>query len=61
MNKARIYTEHYTNLTAEEVVRPYNDAQDNAYPGDEVALEDEMEKRGLSADVDDMFSYPCPT
>lgn len=61
MNKARIYTEDYSKLTDEEVVMTYNAVMANAYPGDEVALEDEMEKRGLSADVDDMFAYPCPT
>jgi len=60
MNKARIYTEDYSRLTDEEVVMTYNAVMANAYPGDEVALKDEKEKRGLSAHIDDMFAYPCP-
>jgi hypothetical protein len=44
------YTEDYSKMTNEEVVMTYNAVMANAYPGDECALEDEMEKRGIDAD-----------
>ena len=50
MNKARIYTEDYSTMTDEQLVQTYNAVMANAYPGDECAIEDEMEKRGLEFD-----------
>ena len=44
------YTEDYSKMTDEEVVMTYNAVMANAYAGDECALEDEMEKRGIDAD-----------
>ena len=41
------YTEDYSKMTDEEVVMTYNAVMANAYPGDECAIEDEMEKRNL--------------
>jgi hypothetical protein len=40
----------YSKMSDEEVVMTYNAVMANAYLGDECALEDEMEKRGLDAD-----------
>ena len=44
------YTEDYSKMTDAEVVMTYNAVMANAYLGDECALEDEMEKRGIDAD-----------
>ena len=41
------YTEDYSKMTDEELVMTYNAVMANAYPGDECAIEDEMEKRNL--------------
>jgi len=55
------YTEDYSKMTDEELVMTYNAVMANAYPGDECAIEDEMQKRELSADMDEMFAYPTPS
>ena len=47
------YTEDYSKMTDEQLVQTYNAVMANAYPGDECAIEDEMEKRGLSGDWTD--------
>jgi len=44
------YKEDYSKMTDAEIVMTYNAVMANAYPGDECALEDEMEKRNLDAD-----------
>ena len=56
-----MFTEDYSKMTDSELVQTYNAVMANAYPGDECAIEDEMQKRGLSADMDEMFAYPTPS
>ena len=47
------YTEDYSKMTDSELVQTYNAVMANAYPGDECAIEDEMEKRSLTGDWTD--------
>lgn len=51
-------TQTYKEMADMELIDTYNAVMANAYPGDEFALEEEMESRGLT---EDMFEYPCPT
>ena len=51
-------TQNYREMADMELINTYNAVMANAYPGDEFALEEEMESRGLT---EDMFEYPCPT
>ena len=44
------YTEDYSKMTDERLVETYNAVMANAYIGDECAIEDEMQKRGLDPD-----------
>jgi hypothetical protein len=44
------YTEDYTKMSNEELVMTYNAVMANAYPGDEGAIEAEMERRNLDPD-----------
>ena len=44
------YTEDYTKMSDTELVQTYNAVMANAYPGDECAIEVEMEKRNLDPD-----------
>jgi hypothetical protein len=44
------YTEDYTKMSNEELVMTYNAVMANAYPGDEGAIEAEMERRNLDTD-----------
>ena len=41
------YTEDYSKMSNSELIMTYNAVMANAYPGDECAIEDEMEKRNL--------------
>ena len=41
------YTEDYSKMTDSELLMTYNAVMANAYPGDECAIQDEMEKRNL--------------
>ena len=52
------YTEDYSTMTDLELVQTYNAVMANAYPGDESALEDELEKRELDSDSFDDPHYP---
>jgi len=47
--------EQYQNMSDLELVQTYNAVMANAYPGDEAALEGEIERRGL--DVDAQYFY----
>ena len=51
-------TQNYSEMADMELIDTYNAVMANAYPGDEFALEEEMESRSLT---EDMFEYPCPT
>jgi len=44
------YTEDYTKMSDTQLVQTYNAVMANAYLGDECAIEDEMQKRGLDPD-----------
>ena len=44
------YKEDYTKMSDTELVQTYNAVMANAYPGDECAIEDEMQKRNLTED-----------
>ena len=48
---ANLMLEDYSKMSDAEVVQTYNAVMANAYPGDECALEDEMQKRGIDADL----------
>jgi hypothetical protein len=50
----------YSEMSDLELVQTYNAVMANAYPGDEVAIENEMEKRGLDVDAFDDPHYPYP-
>ena len=43
-----MYTQDYTKMSDQELIDTYNAVMANAYPGDECAIETEMEKRELS-------------
>lgn len=45
-----MFKEDYSTMTDERLVETYNAVMANAYPGDECAIEDEMQKRGLDPD-----------
>ena len=45
-----MFKEDYSTMTDQQLVETYNAVMANAYPGDECAIEDEMEKRGLGPD-----------
>ena len=47
--------EQYQNMSDQELVQTYNAVMANAYPGDEAALEDEIERRGI--DEDSVYFY----
>jgi hypothetical protein len=47
---ATMFKEDYSTMTDERLVDTYNAVMANAYPGDECAIEDEMQKRGLDPD-----------
>ena len=50
-----MFKEDYSKMTDEQLVQTYNAVMANAYPGDEAALEREIERRGL--DVDAQYFY----
>ena len=45
-----MFKEDYSTMTDERLVETYNAVMANAYQGDECAIEDEMQKRGLDPD-----------
>jgi len=47
------YWEEYSKMSDQELVQTYNAVMANAYPGDEVAIMAEMEKRGLDEEAFD--------
>ena len=47
------YTEDYGRMTDEQLVQTYNAVMANAYPGDESAIETEMERRGIDPEYMD--------
>ena len=49
------YTEDYSTMTDSELLQTYNAVMANAYPGDECAIETEMQKRNL--DENDFVFY----
>ena len=51
------YTEDYSKMTDSELVQTYNAVMANAYPGDECAIQDEMEKRNLDENDFDFGEY----
>ena len=51
------YTEDYSKMTDSELVMTYNAVMANAYPGDECAIEAEMEKRNLDENDFDFGEY----
>ena len=51
------YTEDYSKMTDEQLVQTYNAVMANAYPGDECAIEEEMQKRNLDENNFDFGEY----